>query len=209
MIAAQDVTILVLSGGQGSRMGGVDKGLQPVNGMAMVEHVLRRARPQAAEVMINANRNLERYRALGLPVWPDTPDDRSGPLAGFLTGLQHCTTPWLATLPCDSPRLPLDLIARLSAQADASGSDIAMAAAPETDRDGSIRVRPQPVFCLLHTGLATSLRTFMQQGGRKIDAWTALHATALVPFDRPTDDPMAFFNANTLAELDMLAASHP
>lgn len=208
-MTTQDVTILILSGGQGSRMGGVDKGLQLLDGMPLVEHVLIRARPQAAQVMINANRNLERYQALGHPVWPDIPDDRSGPLAGFLTGLKHCGTPWLATVPCDSPRLPLDLIARLSAHADACGSDIAMAAAPETERDGSIRVRPQPVFCLLHTRLAGSLQTFMQAGGRKIDAWTAQHATVLVPFDRATDDPMAFFNANTLAELDMLAADRP
>lgn len=209
MIAPQDVTILVLSGGQGSRMGGVDKGLQALNGMALVEHVLVRARPQAGQVLINANRNLDRYQALGHPVWPDTPNEQSGPLAGFLTGLLHCKTPWLATVPCDSPRLPLDLIARLTARAEDTGCDIAMAAAPESDRDGTLRVRPQPVFCLMRRDLASSLESFMRQGGRKIDAWTALHATEIVQFDLPTDDPMAFFNANTLAELDVLAAHSP
>lgn len=206
MIHTQDVTIVVLAGGQGSRMGGVDKGLQTLNGLTLVEHVLKRVRPQAGQVLINANRNLDRYQALGHPVWPDLPHDQSGPLAGFLTGLQHCGTPWLATVPCDSPRLPLDLIARLGARLDEAGCDIAMAAAPERDRDGRVRVRPQPVFCLLRVGLADSLMTFMQEGGRKIDAWTARHATVTVAFDRADDDPLAFFNANTLSELETLAA---
>jgi molybdenum cofactor guanylyltransferase len=206
MNPVQDVTVLILAGGQGSRMGGVDKGLQPLKGMSLVEHVLTRVRGQAGQVLINANRNLDRYQAFGYPVWPDMPNEQSGPLAGFLTGLLHCQTPWLATVPCDSPRLPLDLIARLNAHASSNGADIVMAAAPEQDRDGKVSVRPQPVFCLLHTRLVESLQTFMAQGGRKIDAWTAQHKTVLVPFDLASDDPQAFFNANTLAELDLLAA---
>ena len=128
----------------------------------------------------------------------------AGPLAGFLTGLERCETPWLLTVPCDTPLFPLDLAQRLAAAADAQGTDIAMAAAPEDDGTGRTTVRPQPVFCLLRVDLLESLVAFTQAGGRKIDAWTGQHRCAIVPFDAPGDDARAFFNANTLAELQAL-----
>ena len=200
MINPSDITGLVLAGGRGSRMGGVDKGLQNFNGIPLALHTLLRLQPQVAEMMVNANRNLAAYEAFGAPVWPDGLADYAGPLAGFLTGLERCHTPWLVTVPCDTPLFPADLVMRL-AQAAASGeAEIAMSAALEEDG----RLRPQPVFCLLRVELLESLLRFTQAGGRKIDAWTATHRSVVVPFDAPDDDPRAFFNANTLAELHQL-----
>jgi molybdopterin-guanine dinucleotide biosynthesis protein A len=197
---ASEITGLVLAGGRGSRMGGVDKGLQNFNGTPLALHTLMRLQPQVGELMVNANRNLAAYEAFGAPVWPDGLADYAGPLAGFLTGLERCETPWLVTGPCDTPLFPQDLVARLAQAADRDGTEIAMAAAREEDG----QLRPQPVFCLLRVELLESLVRFTQGGGRKIDAWTSQHRTAIVAFDAPGDDPRAFFNANTLAELHQL-----
>ena len=208
MIPSTDITGLVLAGGRGSRMGGVDKGLQGFNGIPLAQHTLLRLQRQSAgplaQVMINANRNLASYAALGVPVWPDTAPDFAGPLAGFMAGLVHCETPFLLTAPCDTPRLPLDLAARLASAMDVQNIDIAMVAAPETDDPGKVRLRAQPVFCLLRVELLGSLCAFIESGGRKVETWTAQHRRALVAFDAPGDDPRAFFNANTLAELQSL-----
>ena len=200
MTASPDITGLILAGGRGSRMGGVDKGLQNFNGMPLALHTLLRLQPQVGEMMVNANRNLAAYESFGVPVWPDVLSDYAGPLAGFLTGLERCETPWLVTVPCDTPLFPHDLVTRLAQAADKDGAEIAMAAAREEDG----QLRAQPVFCLLRIDLLESLVRFTHGGGRKIDAWTAQHKTVLVPFDAPGDDPRAFFNANTLAELHQL-----
>lgn len=206
MIDPNDITGLILAGGRGSRMGGVDKGLQTFNGMPLALHTLTRLQMGGGvgQIMINANRNLAAYESFGASVWPDVLADYAGPLAGFLTGLERCETPFLVTVPCDTPLLPLDLVPRLARALEAEDADIAMAAAPEVDGTGQARVRPQPVFCLLRVELLESLVKFTQGGGRKIDAWTALHKTVIVPFDLPGDDPRAFCNANTLAELHEL-----
>ncbi|MEP6826137.1 MAG: molybdenum cofactor guanylyltransferase, partial [Ramlibacter sp.] len=135
--------------------------------------------------------------------WPDVLADYAGPLAGFLTGLERCETPLLVTVPCDTPLFPPDFVARLARAMDAQDADIAMATAAEEDG----QLRAQPVFSLLRVELLESLVKFTQGGGRKIDAWTAQHRTALVPFDAPGDDPRAFFNANTLAQLHRLEQS--
>jgi molybdopterin-guanine dinucleotide biosynthesis protein A len=202
-IAPADITGLLLAGGRGSRMGGVDKGLQPFNGKPLALHAVRRLGPQVGTLMVNANRNLGDYEALGAPVWPDSLADYPGPLAGFLSGLAHCTTPWLLTVPCDTPLFPLDLATRLAEAAADGDAEIAIASAPET-LDGTVALRPQPVFCLLRADLRESLRRYTEAGGRKVQAWTAQHRRVLVPFDRPGDAPDAFFNANTLAELHAL-----
>lgn len=181
-------------------MGGIDKGLQNFNGIPLALHTLMRLGPQVGEIMINANRNLSAYESFGVPVWPDALADYAGPLAGFLTGLEHCETSWLVTVPCDTPLFPLDLVARLAEAAVAQDAEIAMAAAREEDG----QLRPQPVFCLMRVELLESLVAFTHGGGRKIDAWTAQHKTAVVGFDQPGDAPRAFFNANTLAELHQL-----
>lgn len=207
MIDTSEITGLVLAGGRGSRMGGVDKGLQNFNGMPLALHTLMRLQMQVGQVMVNANRNLSAYESFGAQVWPDVLADYAGPLAGFLTGLERCETPYLVSVPCDSPRFPLDLVTRLAAAMDREQAEIAMAAAPEKDDSGQLRVRPQPVFCLLRIDLLESLVRFTQGGGRKIDAWTALHKTVVVPFDHPGDDPLGFANANTLAELKQLENS--
>ena len=207
MIHAHDITALILAGGRGSRMGGVDKGLQTFNGMPLALHTLMRLQMQeghlVGQVLINANRNLSAYESFGVPVWPDSLADYAGPLAGFMTGLEHCETPYLLTVPCDTPLFPLDLAARLAEALAREDAEIAMAAAREEDG----QLRTQPVFCLLRAELLESLVAFTQAGGRKIDRWTALHRTVTVAFDAPGDDPRAFFNANTLAELHSL--EHP
>jgi len=197
----------VLAGGRGSRMGGADKGLQNFNGVPLALHTLMRLSPQVGEVMVNANRNLAAYESFGAPVWPDSAQlgDYAGPLAGFMTGLAHCETPYLLTVPCDTPLFPLDLVARMADAMAREQADFAVAAAPEEDG----QLRPQPVFCLMGVQMLESLTQFTQAGGRKIDAWTAQHKTVAVPFDRPGDAAHAFFNANTLAELHQLEARQP
>jgi molybdopterin-guanine dinucleotide biosynthesis protein A len=198
-----DVTGLILAGGRGSRMGGIDKGLQNFNGMPLALHALRRLQPQVGSVMINANRNLSAYEAFGVPVWPDVLADYAGPLAGFLTGLERCETRWLVTVPCDTPLFPGNLVERLAQAAQEQRAEIAMAAGREQDG----QMHAQPVFTLLRAELLESLVRFTQSGGRKVDAWTALHKTAIVPFDEPGDDARAFFNVNTLAQLHQLESS--
>jgi len=190
-----EITGVVLAGGRGSRMGGVDKGLQNHRGVPLALHALLRLQPQVGEAMINANRNLGAYESMGVPVWPDPVADYAGPLAGVLVGLERCETPYLVTVPCDTPNFPLDLVERLSQALVVECADIAMAA---TREDGM--TMPQPVFCLLKATLLESLVKFLHGGQRKIDRWTALHHCVPVEFD----DASAFFNANTVAELQRL-----
>lgn len=196
------ITAVILAGGRGSRMGGVDKGLQNFNGVPLALHTLLRLSPQVGDVMINANRNLAAYESFGVPVWPDATSmgDYAGPLAGFMTGLERCETPYLLTVPCDTPLFPHDLVARLADALEKQSADFAVASAPEEDG----QTRAQPVFCLMGTHMLESLHGFTQSGGRKIDAWTAQHKVAHVSFNLPGDDAKAFFNANTLAELHQL-----
>jgi molybdopterin-guanine dinucleotide biosynthesis protein A len=206
-IDGAEITGVILAGGRGSRMGGADKGLQNFNGVPLALHTLLRLQPQVGEVMVNANRNLAAYESFGVPVWPDTGglDEFSGPLAGFLTGLERCETPYMLTVPCDTPLFGEDLVARLTQALARENADFAVVAAPEEDG----QLRPQPVFCLMRTAMLESLALFTAGGGRKIDAWTAQHKTVLVPFNLPGDNPRAFFNANTLAELHQLEALRP
>lgn len=208
-IAPHDITGLILAGGRGSRMGGVDKGLQNFNGIPLALQTLMRLGPQVESVMVNANRNLSAYESFGAAVWPDASADFAGPLSGFLVGLERAETPYVLTVPCDTPRLPLDLAERLAAALAHANADIAMAAAPETDDHGVTHVRTQPVFCLMKIELSESLVKFTHAGGRKIDAWTAQHHTVVVPFDAPTDDPLAFANVNTLTDLQALENAAP
>jgi len=196
------VTAILLAGGQGMRMGGVNKGLQLFGGVPLARHALARLGRQScppAQVLISANRDLQDYRALGVPVWPDSVPGHAGPLAGFLTGLAHCRTPLLLTLPCDVPRFPLSLCERMARALHEAQAEIVMACAP----DDTGAARPQPVFCLLRADapLQDSLAAFLAGGGRKVRAWAARHRMALAHFDTPQDDPRAFANANTLEEL--------
>ena len=196
MIDAQDITGLILCGGRGTRMGGVDKGLQNHNGMPLALHALMRLQLQVGHVIINANRNLAAYESMGVPVWPDPMADYPGPLAGWLAGLEHCETPYLLTVPCDTPHFPTDLAARLAQALEEEDADVAMAASME---GGQLQV--QPVFCLLKSSLIDSLVAYLESGQRKIDKWTGQQRCATVVFD----DEAAFFNANTPEDLRSLA----
>ncbi|MFL6700184.1 MAG: molybdenum cofactor guanylyltransferase MobA [Vitreoscilla sp.] len=189
----QAITGLILAGGRGQRLGGVDKGLQPWRGRPLVDHALARLGPQVGEVMISANRNTPAYAARVTRVLADTSDDFPGPLAGILAGLRAAATPWLAVVPCDSPTLPLDLVERL-----AQGLGDAPGAVVQRDHGDGVR-RLEPVCCLLSTALADDLAQHLAQGGRKVENWLARHALP-VPFDRP-DDAAAFANINTPADL--------
>ena len=186
---SNDVTGLVLAGGQGSRMGGVDKGLQEFRGRPMVAHVLERLAPQVAAVLVNANRNVERYAGFGHRVIADEIAGFAGPLAGFERGLAHATTPLLATAPCDSPFLPLDLVGRLRAALDAQRAQLAVAKTGD---------QAHPVFTLMRRDVHDSLREFLASGQRKIDRWYASLAVVEVAFD---DEAEAFLNIHPREEL--------
>ena len=181
------VSGIVLAGGLGRRMGGVDKGLQPLRGKAMIEHVLARFAPQVDEIVINANQNLERYRAFGHRVVSDAITGFAGPLAGLHAGLGAVSRPLAVTVPCDSPFLPEDLVARL--QRNLGANDLAVAKTGD---------QPHPVFALVRRSVAANLEAFLTGGGRKIDAWYASLKVVEVAFD---DEADAFRNINTLEEL--------
>ena len=194
MISARDdITGLILAGGRGSRMGGVDKGLQIHRGRPLAAHALERLRPQVGRLMVNANRNLETYRAMGVPVWPDEVPDYPGPLAGMLAGLAHCETALMATVPCDTPNFPLDLVARLASGLERAEADIAVA----YTRAGE-DLFPQPVFCLMKTSLEEALAAFIAAGERKTGFFARGQRNTRVVFD----DDAEFFNINTLTELE-------
>jgi molybdopterin-guanine dinucleotide biosynthesis protein A len=187
-----EISGLVLAGGRGTRMGGIDKGLQAHLGVPLAQHALERLRPQVRAMMLNANRNLPAYQAMGVPVWPDELADFPGPLAGMLAGLKHCETPYLVTVPCDTPNFPTDLVEQLAQGLVSGGGDLATA---YTREDGELRA--QPVFCLMKVGLRDSLRAFIESGERKTGLFAAQHHGARVIFN----DAAAFANANTLSEL--------
>ena len=184
------ITGVILAGGQGRRMGGVDKGLKPLRGRPMVQWVVERFVPQVAEVLINANQNIDKYQILGYKVIPDAIDGFAGPLAGLHRGLSEASHDLIATAPCDSPFLPLDLIARLSTALEKAGAEIAVAKTGD---------QPHPVFCLCRKSVLPGLTDFLAGGGRKIDAWYAKLKVVEVLFD---DQPDAFSNVNTEAELE-------
>ena len=197
-----NITGCILAGGRASRMGGVDKGLQMFRGQTLVQHAIKRLQPQVSQVLINANRNPTDYAMTGLKVIADTELADNGPLSGFLTGLQHCNTEWLVTVPCDSPFFPLNLVDRLSAAATQQQALIAMAQTPRLP-DNTWEL--QPVFCLMHRSLIDSLRHFLQNGGHKISAWAQQQTPlALCEFEETAESAHPFANANTLQELQNL-----
>ncbi len=195
MIDRADITGWVLAGGRGSRMGGIDKGLQLHAGVPLALHAMRRLVPQVGCVAINANRHADDYASFGVPVHPDSLADHPGPLGGFLAGLEHCATPYLMTVPCDTPNFPLDLVSRLAAELIARDVPLAMAATRS-----ATGMQPQPVFCLMSRDLRQSLLDFTASGQRKPQRWAELNGCAWVVFD----DESAFANANTHEELQAL-----
>lgn len=183
---------VILAGGMGRRMGGVDKGLQIHAGQPLVAHVIARLAPQVSDLAINANRHATDYARYGLPVFADLDlglEDYPGPLAGLLSALHHAREALVLTVPCDSPHLPLDLAARLYAGLQASAAELAVARCAE---------RLHPVFCLARRSLAPALATALANGERRFARWCAAQRLTEVGFD---DQAAAFANFNTLADL--------
>ncbi|RKF47432.1 molybdenum cofactor guanylyltransferase MobA [Paraburkholderia fungorum] len=195
--AREHITGLVLAGGRGMRMGGVDKGLQTLHGEPLAAHVLKRLAPQTGALLISANRHPEVYSALGAPfgatVLADTLPGFPGPLAGLLAGLRAAGTAYVLSAPCDTPGLPAELAEHLAQALESNHADIATV----TTTDGGGQVSLHPVFALLHTRLADDLAAFLDAGERKVRAWYARHKTVEVAFT----DERAFYNINSLQEL--------
>lgn len=194
----QKITGLILAGGQGTRMGGVNKGLSQFKDSTLVEQVISRLLPQVDQVVINANQDLDPYRSLGFDVWCDK-DSSRGPLSGFLTGLSQCETPYLMIVPCDTPFFPMDTVTRLLHQMQTDCSDICM---PRTQghNEHAQKTFAQPTFSLIKTSLKDELNLFLDNGGRKVQEWAQLHRCSFVEFLSPPYDTYAFANINTESE---------
>ncbi|PVV05561.1 MAG: molybdenum cofactor guanylyltransferase MobA [gamma proteobacterium symbiont of Ctena orbiculata] len=189
------VTAVILAGGRGRRMGGEDKGLIELNGKPLVQHVATAIAPQVDAILINANRNQDRYKQLGYPVFADSLLNYQGPLAGFIAAMQLIETEDMFTLPCDGPLVPPDLVERLRKARQAADAEIAVA------HDGK---RLQPVYALIPKRLADSLQRYLDGGDRKIDLWYEQHRVAHADL---SDIPRTFININTLQERDNLQGS--
>lgn len=195
-IPKEQITGLILAGGRATRMGGADKGLQLLHGEPMAATVMRRLQPQVGQLLINANRCLEAYATLGVPVFADDVEGYAGPLAGVHAGLSRCQTEYLATVPCDSPLLPPDLVARLAQALETSGADAAVAVS-----GNAAPGHRHPVFMLVRASLSSRLNDYLLAGGRKVDGWLGSIRSVEAWFD----DENAFTNVNTPAELQELA----
>lgn len=184
-ISARDITAVILAGGRGRRMGGQDKGLIEFNGRALVAILIDRLSQQVSSILINANRNRDRYQAFGYPVVSDQLDDYQGPLAGFACAMDKVDTDFILTLPCDGPSLASDYVSRFITSQQHSGAAICVA------HDGE---RLQPVHALIKVDLLTSLNAFLDSGDRKIDRWYAMHDFVKTDFSDCAD---MFRNINT------------
>jgi len=180
-----DITAVILAGGKARRMGGEDKGLIELHGRPLLDYIIAGLRPQTGRILVNANRNLARYRAFGFPVVTDLMGDFFGPLVGMATGMQAADTPFILAVPCDSPFVPARLCELLSHALEKEDADISVA------HDG---VRMQPVVALLRCGLLPDLLSYLEEGGRKIDTWYAQHRLAQADFSASPD---VFLNLNT------------
>lgn len=187
-IDASQITGGVLAGGQGRRLGGIDKGWYVLDGAPLIETTITRLRPQVGSIVISANRSLARYRALGCPVMRDHSDDAQGPLAGVAALLQAAHTPWVLVVPVDTPYLPLDLAARLSG-AVRPGDDMVLA------RAGG---RLHPLHMLLRRDLLDDLQVAISAGTRRVTHWQDTLASVVVDWEsadyfvninRPEDAP--------------------
>jgi molybdopterin-guanine dinucleotide biosynthesis protein A len=192
-VSSVRITGVLLAGGQGRRMGGVDKGLVPLAGKPMAAHALERLSPQVDELIISANRNTLAWEAFGYRVLSDDIQGYAGPLAGLHAALTRASHPLVVTAPCDSPYLPIDLVARLAAAWHATGADVAVVKTFE---------RLHPVFCLCGRETITQLDAYLAAGGRRMDRWYADLKVVEVAFD---DQDAAFRNINTREDLAQAA----
>ena len=194
-LAANDISGLILAGGRSTRMGGREKGLQLLDGRTMVSHIIDRLKPQVGPLLINANTHLDDYQSLSLPIVSDLISGYVGPLAGLHAGLSQCTTPYLLSVPCDCPFLPVDLASRLGQALILSGADAAYAVTMN-----ETQTEHHPVFCLLKQNTLASLSDYLSHGGRKVMTWIeSLHHTQ-VSFDNRA----AFLNINTPDDLSAI-----
>ena len=203
MINKHDITGLILAGGLGTRMGQRDKGMLPLHGQPLARHVLQRLAPQVGQLAISANEHAGDYPRFGLPVWQDALPGHAGPLAGLHSGMRHAATPYLLTVPCDSPLLPPDLAVRLAAGLTHENADLAIAVTEETDpATGATVRRPHPVFCLVKTSALPQLDAYLRGGERRMRTWHGPLKLAEVLFE----DGAAFGNINTPDQLAALQA---
>jgi molybdenum cofactor guanylyltransferase len=184
------ITGVILAGGLGTRMGGVDKGLQLLGGKALVKHVAERLAPQVDHLLINTNRSRAEYATFGFPLIADHFVGFAGPLAGLHAALSEAGTPLVLTVPCDSPKLPLDLVDRLYDALQTGHGNLSIAKAAG---------RLHPVFCLCRASLQPRLEAYLQGGGRKVAAWCAEMDAIEVDFSEQSE---AFENFNTLNDLE-------
>ncbi|MDH3311197.1 MAG: molybdenum cofactor guanylyltransferase [Gammaproteobacteria bacterium] len=188
VIPQKEITGVILAGGRAQRMGGIDKGLIWLNGKPMIAHVIAALRAEIDNLLINANRNREKYAAFGYPVIPDIMDGYLGPLAGMASGMRAASTPYIVTTPCDSPLIPSNLVQQLYETLLRENADISVAHDSE---------RMHPVFALIRRDLLPDLLDFLNAGQRKIDRWYARHRLAVAYF---RDRPEAFRNVNSPEE---------
>ncbi len=195
MIAGEHMTAGILAGGQGRRLGGMDKGWFMLEGRPLIEHVLERVQPQCARVVISANRSLSRYRGLGVSVCVDACADYRGPLAGIASILRAAQTPFVMIVPVDTPRLPHDLAATLGS-----------AMQPDTDVVvAHCESRVQPLHALMRREVLADLEAALDAGVRAVGEWQARLASVAV--DWP--DCRAFANLNAPADAAYLSTTGP
>ncbi len=187
-----DITGVILAGGRGRRMGGIDKGLAPFAGRPLIEWVIDALSPQVNSLLISANRNDAIYARYGIPVISDLAAGFKGPLAGIASAMRAASTDWIVTVPCDGPLLPGNLVSRLIDALTSNHADLAVATHGE---------RIQPVYALLPVTLAPALDAEIERGTAKVETWMMQSCFALADF---SDQPMAFSNVNTLEEADRL-----
>jgi molybdenum cofactor guanylyltransferase len=184
----RSISGVIVAGGRGSRLGGREKGLLELAGRPMIAYVIAALQPQVGELLLNANREPERYRRFGLRIIPDTSPDYQGPLAGIAVALEQAANDWVLVVPCDAPLLPGDLAVRLRTELERAGAEICV------PHDGE---RLQPLFLLLRRTLLSSIRDFLAGGDRKLLLWLESRNPAIADF---SDQPGSFFNVNTEEE---------
>jgi len=193
-ISNEEITVLILAGGRGSRVQGRDKGLIPLLGKPAIEHLLARILPQSSRLLISANRNLDRYSRYGYPVVRDTLGGFAGPLAGILAGFGACQTSHMLTLPVDAPLADRHYLARMKRSLEQTGS-----AACVAEFEGQM----EPVFCLAECRAQATLEAYLEAGQRSAQGWLKQLGATRVDF---SDVPQQFINLNQAGDQIRLEA---
>lgn len=186
------ITAVILAGGRARRMEGADKALLPLAGRPLLAHVIAALRPQVDAILLNSNRPAAHYAQFGLPVIADSLPDQPGPLAGLLSALQTTNSELVLSVPCDTPCLPADLVARMRAALQRNDADVCSAS------DGT---QLHAAIMLAHRRVTAALENYLASGGRKVQDWLRAQKLAVADF---SDRPDAFCNVNTPQELQQL-----